>query len=198
MLGFYGKYISRYYWVGIWVCNPPIWSEKWLVSKKTRPWQRHASGFFERRDSRRKAVGSSDSWSSVGSWNSSRIFCWYDGMGAGKVGTWKIITPPFFRYVKQIQVIFHICFDRHDILFKLSRGKKAGSKRNSPKGGGNPPALCPYRRIDCQTSTHTEKIPKLRKYLDTKPTQNTPTWRLGGGFKCFLFSPLPGEMIQFD
>ena len=22
--------------------------------------------------------------------------------------------------------------------------------------------------------------------------------KLGGGFKCFLFSPLPGEMIQFD
>ena len=22
--------------------------------------------------------------------------------------------------------------------------------------------------------------------------------RLGGGFNCFLYSPLPGEMIQFD
>ena len=22
--------------------------------------------------------------------------------------------------------------------------------------------------------------------------------QLGGGFKCFLFSPLPGKMIQFD
>ena len=26
----------------------------------------------------------------------------------------------------------------------------------------------------------------------------TPVTHLGGGFKYFLFSPLPGEMIQFD
>ena len=25
-----------------------------------------------------------------------------------------------------------------------------------------------------------------------------PSYILGGGFKYFLFSPLPGEMIQFD
>ena len=25
-----------------------------------------------------------------------------------------------------------------------------------------------------------------------------PTLKLGGGFKYFLFSPLPGEMIPFD
>jgi len=28
--------------------------------------------------------------------------------------------------------------------------------------------------------------------------QNTNQLLLGGGFKYFLFSPLPGEMIQFD
>ena len=32
-------------------------------------------------------------------------------------------------------------------------------------------------------------------------TSQLPEWKkrvLGGGFKHFLFSPLPGEMIQFD
>ena len=31
-----------------------------------------------------------------------------------------------------------------------------------------------------------------------KVFQFSPTFYLGGGFKYFLFSPLPGEMIQFD
>ena len=29
-------------------------------------------------------------------------------------------------------------------------------------------------------------------------TEIVPRIWLGGGFKYFLFSPLPGEMIQFD
>ncbi len=33
------------------------------------------------------------------------------------------------------------------------------------------------------------------KEIHTPPPENE--W-LGGGFKDFLFSPLPGEMIQFD
>ena len=34
-------------------------------------------------------------------------------------------------------------------------------------------------------------------HLNMKPQKNDELW-LGGGFKHFLFSPLLGEMIQFD
>ena len=38
-----------------------------------------------------------------------------------------------------------------------------------------------------------------RKFLWTKKTSDEDScWCLGGGFQYFLFSSLPGEMIQFD
>ena len=37
------------------------------------------------------------------------------------------------------------------------------------------------------------------QFLVSKKQKQKPTkYELGGGFKSFLFSPLPGEMIQFD
>ena len=69
----------------------------------------------------------------------------------------------------------------------LHRGRNGWNglalKKNqkTPLGGGNSNIFYFYKRILKGVWTFQEKIPKL-----------------GGGFKDFLFSPLPGEMIQFD
>ena len=50
------------------------------------------------------------------------------------------------------------------------------------------------KRCDFGGFTGRECIMRISGYLEDHPRYP----KLGGGFKCFLFSSLPGEMIQFD
>ena len=63
-------------------------------------------------------------------------------------------------------------------------------------------------KIHALSRSHVKRLQKqqqIQDQLETWPKIGGKKWgttvkhlQLGGGFKRFLFSPLPGEMIQFD
>ena len=70
-------------------------------------------------------------------------------------------------------------------------GNFHGTRQTSTKMPGESKARAKAQSWEAST------VPKGRK---VQKTQGTTGWKtnLGGCFTYFLFSPLPGEMIQFD
>ena len=74
--------------------------------------------------------------------------------------------------------------------------RKHGSLKAAAQGmagiseSGLPRLLLDAPVIDCSVFSSRNTVETILKYI--------MFCKLGGGFKYFLFSPLPGEMIQFD